>query len=110
MSLALSVGGKTKAKEYKSSLGIKDKYQEYFLEHLGNFQTNLQGRAAEKEKLACACFEGLKECEVCVHGRSLPVVYKLVSSQHVTASARAETRRQLPAVYVPYRPLRSCMA
>ena len=48
---ALSVGGKTKAKGMKSSLGIKDKYQEFFLEHLGTFQTNLRGRTVEKEKL-----------------------------------------------------------
>ena len=44
----------------------------------------------ESETRLCL-FEGLKECEVCVHGRSLPVIYKLVSSLHVTASARAET-------------------
>ena len=49
----MSVFGITRSKEVKSSRGVKDKYQEYFLARVYNFHSDLRGQGstlAEKEK------------------------------------------------------------
>ena len=48
--MALTPNGITKAKEMKSKFGVKDKFQEYYLEKIFDFQSKLRGRSDEKEK------------------------------------------------------------
>ena len=47
---ATTIGEKTKAKELRSKHGIKDKYQEYFIEKVNAFAAKNRGTNLEKQE------------------------------------------------------------
>ena len=46
---AKRIGGKTQSKKLKTKSGVKDTYQDYFLEKIYNFTKNLRSRNTESK-------------------------------------------------------------
>ena len=58
---ATTIGGKTKAKELRTENGLKDKYQEYFINKVNSFMTNAHGSNLERQNRINAFLNSLPQ-------------------------------------------------